>query len=500
MKMATAFMAEPTTSINMVADALLKGKRGDKATSRKVIGAVVASQILNAFLVAWVYAARDDDEEKTYWEKYVTSFLSSVKDGINPLTYIPFIKDIVSIVQGYDVERSDMAVISDLWNAWQQLQKDNVSAWRKVEGFVGSICQILGLPVKNIMRDVRAIWQVYDTIVNGESGTETGMRYARQEGLGKDVPNKAHQLYIARRDGDTEHAARVEGRYDDADSADAAVRSAIRDLYLAGELDLVTARNHLVAYGGMKVDEAHWTMDEWKYRKEMGTDEGYGKYNAFQEAVRSGEDLEGTIKTYTDNGVSKDTLRRQITEVFKPEYIKAPSQEREKLYENLMAAYQACGMDPEEAEDRLLEWEFEAEYGFTWSDRKQAYWDGKISATELVNLLVKYGEDYDTQTAKYQVEAYDWQATGYESASASAVEKYYTWCKPAGVSIDTYMMIRDIANNTENDKDAEGNSINYSAVKKIMIEINRLPVSSQQKEAIALSLWKNSTVRKYKLW
>lgn len=280
MKMATAFMAEPTTSINMLTDALLKGHRGDKTTRRKVIGAVVASQILNAFLVAWVYAARDDDEEKTYWEKYVTSFLSSVMDGINPATYLPFIKDIVSIVQGYDVERSDMAVISDLWYAIQQLKKSDVSPWRKVEGFVGSICQIFGLPVKNIMRDVRAIWQTYDTFVNGESGTETGMDYAIAEGRTGKKYNNAFQLYYARRDGDTEHEARVAARYDDEKSANADVRSAIRELYLAGDLDLMTARNHLITYGGMKVDEAHWQMDEWKYRKEHGSDEGYGKYNA----------------------------------------------------------------------------------------------------------------------------------------------------------------------------------------------------------------------------
>lgn len=162
MKMATAFMAEPTTSINMIGDALMKGKRGDKRSCRKAIGSVLASVILNSFLVAWVYAARDDDEDETFREKYLSSFVSSIKDGVNPATYIPFIKDVVSIVQGYDVERSDMAVISDLWNAWKQLKNDDVSAWRKVEGFVGSICQIFGFPLKNIMRDARSAFQAFD--------------------------------------------------------------------------------------------------------------------------------------------------------------------------------------------------------------------------------------------------------------------------------------------------------------------------------------------------
>ena len=176
MKMATAFMAEPTTSINMVADAILKAKRGDKKSCRRAIGSVVAAQILNAFLVSWVYAARDDDDDESYAEKYIGSFSAEVLDGMNPLTYIPFIKDIVSIVQGYDVERSDISAISDLWTACERLKSEDLSPWRKVEGFVGGICQIFGLPFKNIMRDVRAAYQAFDTLANGEKTTTRGIQ------------------------------------------------------------------------------------------------------------------------------------------------------------------------------------------------------------------------------------------------------------------------------------------------------------------------------------
>ena len=159
MKMATAFMAEPTTSINMIADALLQGKRGNRKYCRTAIGAVIASQILNSILVSFVYALRDDDEDETYLEKYIGALTGEIFYSLNPATYIPFIKDIVSIARGYDVERSDMAVISDLWKAWENLSSDKISAYRKVENFAGSIAQIFGLPLKNIMRDLRAIYQ-----------------------------------------------------------------------------------------------------------------------------------------------------------------------------------------------------------------------------------------------------------------------------------------------------------------------------------------------------
>ena len=167
MKMATAFMGEPTTSINMLQDALTQGKRGNKRYARKAVGGVVASMILNSILVSLVYAGRDDDEEKTYAEKYVGTLTEELIDSVNPLTLIPFVKDVVSIVQGYDVERSDMAVITDVINAWNNLDSDNRSAYRKVEDFAGAIASIFGLPVKNIMRDARGMYNTVNSFING---------------------------------------------------------------------------------------------------------------------------------------------------------------------------------------------------------------------------------------------------------------------------------------------------------------------------------------------
>lgn len=229
MKMATAFMAEPTTSINMIADALLQGKRGNKKYARAAIGAVIASQIINSILVSFVYAGRDDDDDETYAEKYIGTLTGEILDSLNPATYIPFIKDIVSIVQGYDVERSDMSVVSDLWNAWKKLSSDNVSVYRKVEGFAGSIAQLFGLPLKNIMRDVRGIYQTIMSFVSGPQTTAAGIRYAIQGAVtGKDVSNQK-QLYEAYMSGDKAQIARVESRYKDQSSITSALRKALRE-------------------------------------------------------------------------------------------------------------------------------------------------------------------------------------------------------------------------------------------------------------------------------
>lgn len=502
MKMATAFMAEPTTSINMIADALLQGKRGNRKYCRTAIGAVIASQILNAFLVSFVYAARDDDEEESYLEKYIGNFTAKMLEGMNPLTYIPFIKDIVSIVKGYDVERSDMAVISDLWNAVQQLKSDKLSAWRKVEGFVGGICQIFGLPVKNIMRDTRAVWQVFDTIVNGEKTTARGIAYAVKGAItGNDVSNP-DQLYESRLAGDAEHAARVEARYDDEDSANAAVRQAIKERFMAGEIDTMTALRQMVLYAGMDASEAHWLMDAWEYRKAMGTDEGYSKYNDFFEAVQTGKNLKLVIKEYIDNGVKKDTLASMITNHFKPEYIKMSASERANIKGYLINALEQCGVDREDAVGRLADWDFEAKHGFNYSDRKEAYLNGEVSASELRTVLIETG-GYTEEDADLQIESYDWAAQGYEGATLAAVREYNEHCAAENVPKDVYLYIRSFSNNTENDVDeVTGKTIYYSAMKKVIAEINaQAGLTPAQKTAIARSLgWSEKNINKYKTW
>lgn len=183
-KMATAFMAEPTTSINMIADAFLQAKRGgDSKRARRVIGSVVAQIIINSALVSLVYAARDDDDEKTYAEKYVKSLSGSVIDGLNPLSMIPFGRDIMSIIQGYDVERSDMTVIANLYKSWQNLFKDSYSPYKKFESFVGSVANMFGIPLKNLMRDGRAIWNIVEGIMSDNKTTAEGLKYALVEGV-----------------------------------------------------------------------------------------------------------------------------------------------------------------------------------------------------------------------------------------------------------------------------------------------------------------------------
>ena len=188
LQMATSFMAEPTTSINMIEDAIRQYKRGYRQQATKTARAVLDSMVANAVLVSLIYALRDDDDEnETFIEKYFSALSSEIVDGLNPLTYIPWVKDAWSIAQGFDVERSDMSLISDIADALTTFgklcakdtdamsEKELSEHRRKIAaaswGLVEQVANFFGLPVRNVRRDVMAFINTgINTVQNVKNG------------------------------------------------------------------------------------------------------------------------------------------------------------------------------------------------------------------------------------------------------------------------------------------------------------------------------------------
>ena len=365
MKMATAFMAEPTTTVNMIVDGIIQGKRGNKRFTAATVGAVSSSIILNSILVSLVYAARDDDEDETYAEKYIGSLTSELIDGFNPLTYIPFVKDMWSIAQGYDVERSDMSVVSDLWKTVEGLFNEDKSGWEKVSDASGAVASLFGLPLKNIIRDAKGMYNLTETILSDTPTTKAGIADSVEDAVKNSIPlwdrlhesdTKSDKLYEAIMSGDQAHIERVKSRYDSEDDIDSALRKEIRERYVDGELTREEAMSLLAEHGGVEGDEAYWKMQEWDFYAENGTTDGYSKYNDFYEAVRTGKNLKAVIKEYTDNGVKTSTLASQITSYYKPLYKEMSSYERACIKGYLLNAYALLGYNRTEKSKDIDNW------------------------------------------------------------------------------------------------------------------------------------------------
>lgn len=195
-KMATAFMAEPTKTYNQFMGAVYDLQQAQKPKERvqtmrrmgRTCFALTASIVVNAAVgQAFIDALRDDDDDEDYWEKYRQALtglegdeetlgekLKGIASGdlasdFLPWNYIPFVKDVASILEGYTAKRMDMDSISKfikaMTNAMKAMQGDGALTRKNAAiTLLAEAGRLTGWPVANIKRDIEAI---YRTWLNG---------------------------------------------------------------------------------------------------------------------------------------------------------------------------------------------------------------------------------------------------------------------------------------------------------------------------------------------
>lgn len=188
-KMATAFMGEPLKTYNMLYRAVwdLKAGRMDKKTAWKNAGRVAAAFTANAFLTAAAAAAvdmfRDDDRDKKLNEKFRSHLATNMIDNVNILNNVPYIRDVISTIQGDTVKRTDMQGVQDVYYAWQKVykvmqQKGKYTPQYSFLEAVRSTSALTGLPIKSITKDALAIIDTAVGTVSDSAGYEaTKMKY-----------------------------------------------------------------------------------------------------------------------------------------------------------------------------------------------------------------------------------------------------------------------------------------------------------------------------------
>lgn len=140
-RQATSFMGEPLKSLNMFMrayDAWAYENNPQKRSSalkklKRSVAALVVTDAVNALAQSIVDGLRDDDKDKNWAERILEAFTGysgdeenageAVKNvvlggnlisNMNPAGRIPYVKDILSILQGYTVDRMDAAAADDI--------------------------------------------------------------------------------------------------------------------------------------------------------------------------------------------------------------------------------------------------------------------------------------------------------------------------------------------------------------------------------------------------
>lgn len=185
-KQATSFMGEPIMSLNLLMRAYDQVRYEQNSQKRgkaiKTMGraatALVVTNVVNALAQSLIDAMRDDDEDKKYWERFRAAFTGisgdeetpwekawnaimegNVGSNMNPLGQIPFVKDALSIMQGYGVSRTEMKIVSDLIQAGQTaIQSADGQGKRTrayaLKGLLAAGAKMFGIPASNLTRDM----------------------------------------------------------------------------------------------------------------------------------------------------------------------------------------------------------------------------------------------------------------------------------------------------------------------------------------------------------
>lgn len=185
-KQATSFMGEPIMSLNL----LIRSwdnvryeqeprKRGKAIkTFGRAVMALVVTAAVNAMAQSLIDAIRDDDPDKDYKERYLSAFTgisgdeettwqkawNAVMEGnlggnLNYAGNIPYVKDVLSLLQGYEVNRMDTEVVGDLVDSGKMFAQNvdgkgtKTSAYA-VKSLLGAASKVYGIPVNNLTRDL----------------------------------------------------------------------------------------------------------------------------------------------------------------------------------------------------------------------------------------------------------------------------------------------------------------------------------------------------------
>lgn len=170
-RMATSFMSEPSKIYNMVARDIYDIRNAEKGSAERRRAwkhmartgtALMASFMVNAVAQSIPDMIRDDDRDKTLAEKFTENYVENFTENFDPLGYLPYIKDIESIVMGLSVERTDLEGLADMVYAIKNLMLAATGNGSKTTLNAGmeavyKTLDFIGLPASNIKRDVAGL-------------------------------------------------------------------------------------------------------------------------------------------------------------------------------------------------------------------------------------------------------------------------------------------------------------------------------------------------------
>lgn len=466
----SSFMSEPVTNASMLIDAYdrlrmdqQKGMDFSQAWRRNKanIGRTAYVYGLGAAVLAAVTAVmdafRDDDEYETFLEKWSEAFSGNLIDELNPLGKLPLVKEISEFVKelaaaGWKVDvygqmsnlpYIDMAeqfikgveIISDKINGVDTNYTLYGGAYKLLQGVSG----ISGLPMAATTREIVTIWN---------------------NTVGRMAPSYKVKTY------------------------DAGEQSNIKFAYQDGYLTEEEAMQELLGKGlSDNEDEAYWLIRKW----DSGSD-SFSRYDAINQAIRSGGSIDEAMKELTAHGYTEKEVLSQVKTNIGKWYQDGTITKQQAM--DMLKKY--SGLDREDITKTVNKWSSKVVTGIAYDDIKEQFMSGNLSQSKAADMYVRYG-GYSREDANATVA--EWKFEKDYPDSKISYESYQDWLtngKNRGVTLEVYTDV-SLFRKPVGVKTAK-------AQEDVAAYINRLPISTAQKDALWCCFWSESTLYKNAPW
>ena len=238
-RQATSFMGEPLKSLNIFMrayDAWAYENNPQKRSKalkqlKRSVAALVVTDVVNALAQSIVDGLRDDDKDKNWAERIMEAFTGYSGDeesagevvknvalygnlagNLNLANKVPFVKDMVSLISGYSVDRMDAEMFSRLFDAAKSFNASisgtgNKTIAYSVKRVIKVAGEIFGISVGNMGRDM---WAIARSIASDTGNVRLMFEMEKAiYRMDKSAGNRkrwCELLYRAQKDKDTETA------------------------------------------------------------------------------------------------------------------------------------------------------------------------------------------------------------------------------------------------------------------------------------------------------
>lgn len=176
-KILTAFMSEPTKSYNLLLNAVEKYNANKSAENKKVLlrtfSAWTATMLVNTLVISMLDMwRRKEDDKETFKDKWIDNILNDVTG------YVPIVRDIYSLFEGYSVKRMEYNGIERIVRAINRSKKyiEEIAEDKKhsyplrliTKDWIESVAYVFGVGAINVSKDLEALLRNYTRWIDDE--------------------------------------------------------------------------------------------------------------------------------------------------------------------------------------------------------------------------------------------------------------------------------------------------------------------------------------------